>query len=250
MNRFLVACAGASTLWAAQSVSGQVIGLASDNSQDGGLPVPRVSVTAEATIPVRADKAIVYFAVSTDDTTAAVAASDNAELQARLTTSLTALGVPEAAITVWGFGLGERGGPYRMRREAGMPDARPEIRARAGIRVIVDSIEQLADVVEAALWAGDVSVPAVLFEATDVSDARRQALENAIAQAHLDAEVMARAAGGELGELLLLNTTPVFDVANRMSWLGAYAMGQDQVPLTPSDVEVRIGVNASWRFRN
>ena len=84
---------------------------------------------------------------------------------------------------------------------------------------------------------------------TIVSDERDEALRTAVRRARSDAEALAEAAGGRLGEMLLLQTGPAFDYAGSMMAGAFYGRLSDgDVPLSPSDVTVRVTVSATWRF--
>ncbi|MEO5511070.1 MAG: SIMPL domain-containing protein, partial [Longimicrobiales bacterium] len=81
---------------------------------------------------------------------------------------------------------------------------------------------------------------------------RRMAISAAVGSARADAEAMARAAGGTLGELLELSTNgptvpprPMYDMAVRAS---AKGMQVEPTPVNPGQQTVTVYVNARWKF--
>jgi uncharacterized protein YggE len=122
--------------------------------------------------------------------------------------------------------------------------------ARHGMRFEVDRLERLDAVLQALAQAGVDGIPLVEFRTSDDADARSSATEQAVRKARAQAEAIARAAGGRLGELLRINTAPEFayglEPANRVfSFPGAMDQG---VMLVPSELTVRIAVQAAWRY--
>lgn len=121
--------------------------------------------------------------------------------------------------------------------------------ARWGVRVVVERIDRLDAVLGALAAAGIESTPHVSLEADGTDDARRRATEQAVAEARREAEAMARAAGGRLGELL--NLTSMSELVPSMSGDTRFFFGQGferGATLSPSDARIRVAVHGVWRF--
>ncbi len=209
---------------------------------------PQVVATASAEISVHPDRVFLYVAIAGVDGSARSAVSQAAATRDIVVAALIPLGFDPDAITPWGFAFGSAD---QMRQMAPRPEAsRPsrEFTSRLGLRVIVDPVDRLAEVVKALIEAGVESIPRASFEAVDTEDARRQAVGQAVSQARQDAEAMAAAAGGRLGELLRVFTNP--DLASTLFARTRFLSSgfERGVTLTPSDVMVRVSVQASWRF--
>lgn len=208
---------------------------------------PQVVASASAAIPVHPDRVLLYVAIAGVDGSARSAVSQAAATQDIVVAALIPLGYDPNSIIPWGFAFGSADQTRQMPR----PDAsRPprEFISRLGLMVIVEPVDRLAEVVKALIEAGIESIPHALFEVVDTEDARRQAVGQAVSQARRDAEAMAAAAGGRLGDLLRLYTTPDFGsniLASTRFLSGSLAR---VVTLTPSDVTVRVSVQASWQF--
>jgi uncharacterized protein YggE len=128
-------------------------------------------------------------------------------------------------------------------RSAHQPPSGDRYVARSGLQVVVHDLDRLNEVIGAALWAGAREIPQVRFEVSDRSAAHASAIELAEAQARRDAEALARTAGARLGKRRLLWITPFFDPAQGLQqglFRGA------AIPLVPSDVVVRVSVQARW----
>jgi uncharacterized protein YggE len=102
--------------------------------------------------------------------------------------------------------------------------------ARSSIRAEVRRLPDLGKVIDAAIGSGATNIGAVQFLSSNTDDARRTALTEAVRQARLDADAMARAAGGSLGRLLSLGASPSVQ---------PYYDGRDVVQLTGMS-EIRI----------
>jgi uncharacterized protein YggE len=107
---------------------------------------------------------------------------------------------------------------------------------------------------DAALSAGATDVSDVNFAAKDIDEARRRALGQAVAAARADAEAMARAGGGALGDLLLLTTEKINDSSggdlDEVIVTGTRRSRQSPVntEVLPSDIKVSARIIARWKF--
>lgn len=99
--------------------------------------------------------------------------------------------------------------PVRVGREptprpGGGPqeEQRPPFVARQAITVRMREIDRAGDVIDAAVQAGATDVDGPTFEVGDPREARRRALDAAVADARENAEAMAAAADVQLGRAL------------------------------------------------
>jgi len=112
----------------------------------------------------------------------------------------------------------------------------------------------LGKVIDAAINAGATDVSSIQFLSTNIEQARRSALTEAVKQARMDADAMARAAGGALGKLITVNTTgvsqPVVFRGGGMDnvMLTSASSGGMPTPITPGDVAVIAMVFTRWEF--
>ncbi len=114
--------------------------------------------------------------------------------------------------------------------------------------VRVNDLTRLGAVIDAALGAGASSLLGVRFESSQEERIRTLALRAAVAKARSDAEALAEAAGGRLGDLLELTTENL--QRPRMMALEqvqARGVGPD---LTPQEIVVRVRVVGRWRMQD
>jgi uncharacterized protein YggE len=211
-----------------------------------GDTVPRIAAVGSVTIPVAPTRAVVYASVAGRDSTSPGALAQASATRDRAAAALGRLGVQVAP---WGFALGREELGQRVPRMEPGPGVGP-LAARWGVRVVVDRIDRLDAVLRALAAAGVESTPHVNLEADGADDARRRATEQAVAGARREAEAMARAAGGRLGDLL--NLTNMSQLESGLSSDTRFLFGQGferGATLSPSDVRVRASVHGVWRFQ-
>ena len=201
---------------------------------------PQVVATGDGEAQVAPDRAFLEVAVETSAATAVEAASENARLIATVREAIRRAGVPDAAVSGGGYSVAANttydGG--RQRQEG--------YRAANTLRIEMERFERMGAVVDAALAAGANRIADVRYTVRDPGPARRQAIEAAVARARVDAEAMARAAGGTLGPLLEI-TNVRSEVPGMYSMSAARAVG-GETSITPREIVVRAVVNTRWTF--
>lgn len=207
-----------------------------------------INVVGRGEILVPPTRAIVFIQIVSEDVSATAAAQANASVRSRVQEALVLRGFGEDRVTLWGFGAGQAN--PRMRVTTPSQSAPPQtFEAKAGLRVVVEPLDRLEEVVSAALEAGAEGVPLVQFETPNAIAAEREAAKMAVAAARASASAIAEAAGGELGDLRQITVLPDFNssmvVASRLVTGGVTGQG---VQLVPSDVSVKVQVQASWVF--
>jgi uncharacterized protein len=204
-----------------------------------GSTMRGVTVSGEGTVSVRPDIAIVNLAVEVTEPTVADARSGAAEAMQSVRDALAARGVAEADIQTQYFNIYPQ---YSYaEREA------PQIVAFTvynAVTVKVRDLDNASDVLDSAIDAGGdaVRVHGISFTVEDpeshLSDARREAVENARARA----EVLAAAAGVSLGEAV--------SISESMSYPGEFfpgramdGMGGMASPVAPGEQTLRVNVS-------
>ena len=192
-------------------------------------------------------RAVVYAQIDAEDSSAGLAARANSALRDEVLRALADLGFGEEVVSLWGYGAG----PAQDMRQRRPPSADPALErfeAKAGGRIIVEPLRRFDEVVSALLLAGAQSILAVIFEAGDSEAARREAAGIAVSNARAQAESVAEAAGGMLGDLVNVITQP--DIAGMMAetrLLSGGFRGQG-VQLTPSSLSVTVSLQVTWVF--
>lgn len=207
---------------------------------------PTIASTARGETQVTPDRATVHIGVETRGATAAVAAQANADRLTKVLTAIKAGGIPAAQIRTVGFNVFPE---YAHER-----DREPRVTGYRTVNTVVIEVHEIAQVgkiLDTALGAGANRINSVQFSSSRVEEARRDALARAVEKARLDAETMAKAAGGSLGALVELTSTeynvpfprPMADFA-----VSAEAARAAPTPIEPGEYTVSASVSARWQF--
>lgn len=206
-----------------------------------------ISVSGIGEVLVAPDRAVVFVELATEDATGAAAALSNGTVRSSVIERLASLGLGPAQVSLWGYGAGAATNRGRV-PPPGPGGGEPSFEAKSGIRVVVEPVSRLDEVVSAVLLAGASAIPMVQLEGGESDEARREASRIAVSKAQLAAESIADAAGGRLGDLINLIVVPDYNdvIATSRFFQGGF-MGQG-VQLFPSDATVRVQVQATWFF--
>lgn len=162
---------------------------------------PEITASGRGEVRLAPTYAAVIVNIATRVSTAVEAASQNAQKVQAVIRALRASGLSEKDITTAGYNL-QQDYDYR-------PDRRPEpvgFTANTSIRAEVRRLESLGKVIDAAITGGATGISGVQYFASNTEEARRSAMAEAVREARMDADVLARAAGGNLGRLIALNS--------------------------------------------
>lgn len=205
-------------------------------------PAVTASGTGEVHIaPTRATFTVTVEAIAS---TSAAAAAENARVSKDVSGALLAAGLARNELT-----------SSRLNVNAVWDTPKSGERRRRGyvatntLQVDTRQLERLGAFIDAGLEAGAAAVSNPNFNADDRASARRQALALAVAAARDDAETIAKAAGGTLGELETLGT----DGAVYASAAAPMALAQSRAGAVPteiisSDITVYAHVSVRWAF--
>lgn len=237
----LLACCG---LLVAPVVAGSASGI---SAQEVAVSPDRAAVVAggRGEVTLRPDRASVSLSVRTIAPEPDAAAARNEATTEAVTEALDGLGLPQDSIRLTGLRIG----PNREYTPEGPRDA--GFFAERSIRVGTGDIGDVAKIVSAAVKAGATQVDFVSYTSSEEEAARTEALQKAVAKARSDAEIVARAAGGRLGAVILLSTQDV-SVPMPMYRLEAtrdmeMSEAQGRVP-EPEDLTITAFVQGHWAF--
>ncbi|HEX7122195.1 MAG TPA: SIMPL domain-containing protein [Gemmatimonadaceae bacterium] len=212
---------------------------AQDTTQRAGDP-PSIVATGEGRREVPPDRVTIVLAVQTRASTPLQAATENNERMTVVLRALRQAGLDSSEISTAHYTVH----PQTWRNENDTVYV-----ASNAVRVETGKLDQLAQVIGAALDAGATTVSALEFGLADPSAATRDALGDAVRNARLQAEALAAAAGGTLGDLEHLSTQPVgFVPVYAQRDMAMMSMQGGAPPITPGQVTVTATVTARWRF--
>ncbi|HEX6049772.1 MAG TPA: SIMPL domain-containing protein [Gemmatimonadaceae bacterium] len=204
--------------------------------------VPQISTSATGEARVQPDRATILFAVETRASTAARAGADNAQRQRAVLDTLRKSGLAEGQLSTTGYSV-----TPEMRHD-GKESRVIGYVARNMVQAEVRRIDQVGTLIDAALGAGANVVSSLRFHSSRADEARRLALADAVSKARADAEAIARAAGGSLGELIEISTSgPVRPFYGEDMAVRATA-ADTTTPIDPGEQTITVFVSARWRF--
>jgi uncharacterized protein YggE len=212
----------------------------------GAIVGPRIVVTGEGEVRVTPDRAVVSVGVQTRAATAAAAGSDNASRQRAIIDAIKAVGVTPDLISTTNYSVH----PEMQYDQQGRVSRVVAYVVSNTVRVEVRRIDLVAAVIDAGLSKGANQINGVEFSVSNAEEARRTALAQAVGKARADAEAMARAAGGRLGDLIELSSAaqtnyprPMYDMARMQTSAVA-----PPTPIEPGQATISASVSAIWGF--
>ncbi len=217
------------------------------NPPSGGLMpemVPTISTSSSADAKFTPDRATISISVQTHAVTAAAAAAENAKRQTAVLSSLRALGMTNEQLSTTGYSVNPE---YKYSQNNS-----PTLTGYTVTNTVladVHDLTQLGKVLDTAVGNGSNSVSSLQFYASNTDMPRQQAIVIAVAKAHSDAELAAKAAGGTLGPLLHLNVGGFNAPPPRPMYM-AKTMSADAAttPINPGEQTITMNVSADWRF--
>lgn len=209
---------------------------------------PQLVASGRGEVEVSPNRAELTLSVETRAKSGSAAGQENATIVAAVLDSLRK-----------GFRLGEKDlttAGYMMRPEMSYPqDGRPPqvegYVVQNMIRVRITDISRVGAIIDAALQKRASNVAGLMFSSSDIEVARRQALAIAVENARRDAEVMAKAAGGTLGDLIELTSDGSDGYRPQpMPMMMEAKMARDGVAteIQAGDQKITAQVSARWRF--
>lgn len=206
---------------------------------------PSIVTSGTGEAKVTPDRAAVMVNVQTRAATAAAAASENARRTTAVLDAIGRLGLPKSQLTTEGYSVS----PEMVYGSGQTPRVTGYVVTNT-VRAETHRPEQAGAIIDAALGAGANMINGLSFYASSIDEPRREAITAAVASARADAEAMARAAGGSLGDLIELSTQgptipprPMYDMA-----VMARKAESAPTPVNPGEQTVSVFVSARWRF--
>ena len=220
---------------------------AQDPARPTSPPIPQIVTSATGEVRVTPDRATIMIGVQTRATTAADASAQNSRKQRAVIDAIRAKGIPQAQIATSSFNVIPE---TRYDREGQAAPRTTSYLVSNVISVDVRRIDLVGPVIDAALSAGANQVNSLAFQVSAADSARRVALASAVEKARLDAEAIARAAGGTLGQLLDLTATDMYSppAPRPMFAMAKVADESAQVPVEAGEETIRASVMARWQF--
>jgi len=212
---------------------------------------PAIIVSAEGKRTVGPDRASVFLSIINRGRTPTVTGAQNARIATAIRNAVQGVGVDRAQISTFNYNVtpdidiiqGPQG--RETRRDSAYT-------ASNTMRVEIRNLDLVSRVIDTALTAGATNVMSVSYWLSDLTRPRREALVEAVRLARENAEAIATAAGGSLGDLIELRTDPVRILGQEMMQADRAMMRMQAAdvptPVSPRDIDVTAYVTAKFRY--
>ncbi|HON86688.1 MAG: SIMPL domain-containing protein [Firmicutes bacterium] len=204
-----------------------------------------ISVSGEFTIYVKPDVATVSFGVETNASTAQEAQAENSSLMNKVISELLAQGISREDIQTSDFAL------YPVYET--IENARTSQQMLIGYRcnntvtVRIKDLSKIGQIIDATVKAGATNVGGISFGVLDPKKYQDQVLAKAVEHARHKAEVMAKAAGVTIKDVINISDGWVSVSSVRKTANFAEAQ-MDETPIEPGEVTITATVRMDFTF--
>lgn len=211
---------------------------------------PTITVTGEATVAAKPDRAVVSLGAVAQADDAAAAQQRVNDIMQKAIDAIRQAGAPEDQIQTAGLSLHPVYSQPDRRAQNAEPHTPTIVAYRASntVRVQLDDLDLIGKVIDAGINAGANQLEGISFELKDDTQPRSQAIQQATHNARQKADVIAVASDTRLstphniteGGVNII--TPVYRGARAMA-----AMEMD-TPVQPGQVQIRASVTVTYRI--
>ena len=208
----------------------------------------QVVVSAAGTVSVKPDMAEFGGVVKSDAKNADKAAAETAGKYQAVQRSLRLAGIPLEDAPTASYTVSPR---WEWDQSQGK-SVLNGYSARHTIAVKVRNLASIGRAIDSVVQAGADEVQSIVFSSSRFETLRQQALATAVDNARKDAEIMAKAAGGRLGQLIEVSVSqpynagrPYMDAAVMRA---APAAAPPPTEVAPSEQDITVSVSSRWRF--
>ena len=203
-------------------------------------PVRTISVTGTGKVELTPDTAYIYIGVHSEGPDAVEAVASNNEKTQSVKDAITALGVDEKDIQTTSFSIY----PQQRYDDKGQPTGEITYMVDNTVYVQVRDLDQVGEILDAAVKAGANSINGISFDLEDKSAAMSEAREKAVNDANLQAQELAEAAGVSLGPVITISTSggviPIAPIYGKGG--GASVEMAASVPVSPGQMTISVDV--------
>jgi|GEM_PF-152653 len=203
---------------------------------------PTINVQGEGRASVAPDLATVSLGVTTQAPTAAQAMADNAARQTAVIEALRAQGIAPADLQTQGLSLS----PMQDYSREGQPPVITGYQAQNIVTARVRDLARLGPLLDTMVTAGATDVQGISFSREDAAATEDRARTGAVAEARRRAEVIAEAAGMELGPLVSLTDTSFSDGPRPLAMMARAADAEASTPVQTGELTLTAQVTGVW----
>jgi uncharacterized protein YggE len=203
---------------------------------------PLVATTGMGEASAVPDRATIYIAVQTRAPAANAASIENARRVKAVMDTLRQIGISGDQLETANYSVAPEMAYPTTQSQAPRTVA---YTVNNSLLVKLRRIDDVGRVIDAALAKGANEISSLQFSSSKADSVRAVALAAAVVDAKSQAEAMARAAGGSLGQLLELSTSVPIRPMPMMQPLMARGA---QTPIVPGEQSISAMVSAKWTF--
>lgn len=205
-----------------------------------------LSINGNGKISISPDIATINIGVQTESDNAQEAVASNNQQSQALLNTLTDAGVAEKDIQTSDFSIF----PRQEYDNTGQPTGTITYLVNNTVTVTVRDLDNIGIVLDAAVKAGANNIYGIQFDIEDREFAQQQAMTIAMENAQARAEVLAEAAGVELGDILSLQT--YLGSGSPIPYVKGYEMAVQEtamsVPVSPGEMQVIVDVSVVYEI--
>ncbi len=218
---------------------------ASLSSHAGDRSMTRsVTVSASANITATPDAAQIQSGVQTEAKTASKALDANTKTMTNLIDGLKSLGIEPRDIQTTQFNVNPR---YNHHRD-GRPPEVTGYQVSNEVNVLIRDTDKIGDILDKMVGLGANQIRGLNFLVTEAETLKDEARSKAIENARRRAELFAKAAGAEVGEVIEIREggssgpgpQPMFEAATRKS---------SAVPIESGEQSLSASVTVTWELK-
>ena len=212
-----------------------------------------IQVSGSGVVSLAADTASLQIGVNTRKESVKEAQKENANLMAAVMEAIKKAGIEEKDIMTSQFNVFSS---YEYSTSVlGKETRTPYYEVQNTVTVIIHDLSMVGAVLDAVMEAGANTTYGISFSSTQANDAYQKALTRAVEDAMTKAQVLAAAAGVELGELIRIDATQNSDSYFRETYgitnSYAYSAKTDEAgtAITGGDLTVTAGVVLEYAIK-
>jgi uncharacterized protein YggE len=206
-----------------------------------GVQPHTIAVTGTGVINARPDEAVIYLGVQTSASSANAALRLNASRMTAVLQALARAGVASRDIATASVNLSP---DY-----SGSGSSAKGFTADNEVTVTLHTLSKVGQVIDSAVAAGANVTGGVTFQLSNQSTGRSVALKAAVADARSQAEVLAAAAGGTLGQVVSIDATSGGPQIYARDAAGVAAPGVPTPISPPQSVQTQVSVTVVWALQ-
>ena len=205
-----------------------------------------LSINGSGTVTLKPDIAYINIGVQTEGKSAKEAVASNNQQSQKLFDALTSAGIAEKDIQTSNFSIY----PRQEYDNQGQPTGVVTYVVDNTVNVTVRNLEEIGTILDAAVQAGANNIYGIQFDVENREAAQQQAMTLAMDNAKERAEVLAKAAGVELGAVQTIQTylggsSPV---PYQKTVMAADSVSSS-VPVSPGEMQIMVDVSIVYEIR-